>query len=128
MIILLGMAINAALLCRARERLTTFAPAAPVFASWIAHFEDGSTTQAPEGQRTIARVVIERAMADRAMWGLCDVVFYKRGGASFPLPACRLRSARRAAETDGGVPSPSRAKRWPRRSGRESRRRISATS
>jgi hypothetical protein len=47
------------------------------------YFEEGSTSETPEGQRHIARVVIERARADRTKWGgreLCNVVFYKRAG------------------------------------------------
>jgi len=47
------------------------------------YFEEGSTSETLEGQRQIARVVIERARADRTKWGgreLCDVVFYKRAG------------------------------------------------
>jgi spore germination cell wall hydrolase CwlJ-like protein len=46
-------------------------------------FEGGSTFETEDGQRHIARVVVERAKADRTKWGgsdLCDVVFYKRGG------------------------------------------------
>src|SRR5712671_1635242 len=47
------------------------------------YFEDGSTSETPDGQQQIARVVRERAKADRSKWGgrdVCDVVFYKRGG------------------------------------------------
>ena len=47
------------------------------------YFEEGSTSETLEGQRQIARVVIERARADRTKWGgreLCNVVFYKRAG------------------------------------------------
>src|ERR1700752_2836748 len=47
------------------------------------YFEEGSTSETLEGQRHIARVVIERARADRTKWGgreLCNVVFYKRAG------------------------------------------------
>src|SRR5712671_4461532 len=47
------------------------------------YFEDGSTSETPDGQRQIARVVRERAKADRSKWGgrdICNVVFYKRGG------------------------------------------------
>jgi len=47
------------------------------------YFEDGSTTESLDGQRTIARVVIERARADMSKWGgrdICNVVFYKRAG------------------------------------------------
>jgi len=47
------------------------------------YFEGGSTFETEEGQRHIARVVVERAKANRTKWGgasLCDVVFYKRAG------------------------------------------------
>jgi hypothetical protein len=47
------------------------------------YFEGGSTAESEEGQRHIARVVVERARANRRVWGgsdLCNVVFYKRGG------------------------------------------------
>jgi len=47
------------------------------------YFEGGSTFESEDGQRHIARVVVERAKANRNKWGgsnLCDVVFYKRGG------------------------------------------------
>ena len=47
------------------------------------YFEEGSTSETPEGQRQIARVVRDRAKADRSKWGgrdICDVVFYKRAG------------------------------------------------
>jgi hypothetical protein len=47
------------------------------------YFEGGSTAEALEGQRHIARVVIERARANLRKWGgrePCDVVFYRRGG------------------------------------------------
>jgi hypothetical protein len=47
------------------------------------YFEGGSTAETEEGQRHIARVVVERARANRRVWGgsdLCNVVFYKRSG------------------------------------------------
>jgi hypothetical protein len=47
------------------------------------YFEGGSTFESEDGQRHIARVVVERAKANRNKWGganLCDVVFYKRAG------------------------------------------------
>jgi hypothetical protein len=47
------------------------------------YFEGGSTGETEIGQRHIARVVVERARADRRVWGgsdICNVVFYKRGG------------------------------------------------
>jgi spore germination cell wall hydrolase CwlJ-like protein len=46
-------------------------------------FEGGSTGESEEGQRHIARVVNERARANRRKWGgddICDVVFYNRRG------------------------------------------------
>jgi Cell Wall Hydrolase len=59
-------------------------------------FEGGSTVESEEGQRHIARVVFERAKANRRIWGgsdICDVVFYMRAGVcqfSFAcLPAAR---------------------------------------
>jgi hypothetical protein len=45
------------------------------------YFEGGSTAETEEGQRHIARVVVERARANKPYWGgteICDVVFYKR--------------------------------------------------
>ena len=47
------------------------------------YFEGGSTFETEDGQRHIARVVVERARANLNKWGganLCDVVFYKRAG------------------------------------------------
>src|SRR5947209_3902865 len=47
------------------------------------YFEGGSTFESEDGQRHIARVVVERARANLNKWGgsnLCDVVFYKRAG------------------------------------------------
>src|SRR5256714_15309812 len=47
------------------------------------YFEGGSTFESEEGQRHIARVVVERARANLNKWGgadPCDVVFYKRAG------------------------------------------------
>src|SRR5213078_1926661 len=46
-------------------------------------FEGGSTFESEDGQRHIARVVVERARANLRKWGgadPCDVVFYKRAG------------------------------------------------
>jgi len=45
------------------------------------YFEGGSTAESEDGQRHIARVVIDRAKENQRKWGgakLCDVVFYKR--------------------------------------------------
>lgn len=60
------------------------------------YFEGGSTAETEDGQRHIARVVVERAAANKAIWGgaeICDVVFYKRSKVcqfSFAcLPAAR---------------------------------------
>jgi hypothetical protein len=47
------------------------------------YFEGGSTAESEEGQRHIARVVHERAKANRKKWGgsdICNVVFYMRSG------------------------------------------------
>jgi hypothetical protein len=47
------------------------------------YFEGGSTYEPEIGQRHIARVITERAKADRSYWGgntICGVVFYKRAG------------------------------------------------
>jgi hypothetical protein len=60
-------------------------------------FEGGSTFESEDGQRHIARVVVERAKANLTKWGgpdLCDVVFYKRGGVCQFSFAC-LALARR---------------------------------
>ena len=61
------------------------------------YFEGGSTSESEEGQRHIARVVVERAKANLRKWGgsdLCDVVFYKKAGARQFTFAC-LPLARR---------------------------------
>lgn len=45
------------------------------------YFEGGSTAEPEIGQRHVARVVVARANANRAIWGgskICDVVFYQR--------------------------------------------------
>ena len=45
------------------------------------YFEGGSTGESERGQRHIARVIHERAKANKKKWGgsdICDVVFYKR--------------------------------------------------
>src|SRR5436853_4528663 len=47
------------------------------------YFEGGSTSESEDGQRHIARVVVDRARANVNKWGganVCDVVFYKRAG------------------------------------------------
>ena len=59
-------------------------------------FEGGSTGEPDIGQRHIARVITERAKADRPYWGgktICGVVFYKRTICQFSF-AC-LPLARR---------------------------------
>ncbi len=61
------------------------------------YFEGGSTAETEEGQRHIARVVVERSRANKPKWGggdLCDVVFYKRHGVCQFTFAC-LPLARR---------------------------------
>jgi len=54
----------------------------PYCVALAVYFEGGSTFESEEGQRHIARVVVERGRANLRKWGgtnLCDVVFYKRG-------------------------------------------------
>lgn len=61
------------------------------------YFEGGSTGESADGQRHIARVIHERAKANKAKWGgsdVCDVVFYKRSGVCQFTFAC-LPVARR---------------------------------
>ncbi len=64
------------------------------------YFEGGSTDETEEGQRHIAHVVVERAKANRQIWGgnrICDVVFYKRGKVcqfSFACLAIEKRTVR----------------------------------
>ena len=59
-------------------------------------FEGGSTGESETGMRHIARVIAERAKANRKEWGgntICGVVFYKRAKCQFSF-AC-LPLARR---------------------------------
>lgn len=61
------------------------------------YFEGGSTAESEDGQRHIARVVHERAKANRRKWGgsdICNVVFYMRKGVCQFSFAC-LPTARR---------------------------------
>jgi hypothetical protein len=61
------------------------------------YFEGGSTFEPEIGQRHIARVITERAKADRRYWGgntICGVVFYKAKGVCQFSFAC-LPMARR---------------------------------
>jgi hypothetical protein len=61
------------------------------------YFEGGSTFEPEIGQRHIARVITERAKADRRYWGgntICGVVFYKAKGVCQFSFAC-LPTARR---------------------------------
>ena len=54
------------------------------------YFEGGSTGESEDGQRHIARVVVERARANRSYWGgpeICDVVFYRKSKCQFSF-AC----------------------------------------
>jgi hypothetical protein len=63
-------------------------------------FEGGSTGESEEGQRHIARVVNERARANRRKWGgedICNVVFYNRRGVCQFTFAC-LPLARRTPQ------------------------------
>jgi hypothetical protein len=60
-------------------------------------FEGGSTGESEHGQRHIARVVMERAKANRRIWGgrtICGVVFHKAKGTCQFTFAC-LPIARR---------------------------------
>jgi hypothetical protein len=68
------------------------------------YFEGGSTGESEVGQRHIARVVVERAKANKPKWGgsdICDVVFYKRGGVCQFSFAC-LPAARRTPKGGAG--------------------------
>ena len=67
------------------------------------YFEGGSTRESETGQRHIARVITERARADRPYWGgntICGVVFYKRSKTCQFSFAC-LPLARRTAKKNG---------------------------
>jgi spore germination cell wall hydrolase CwlJ-like protein len=92
-------------------------------------FEGGSTGESEEGQRYIARVVGERARANRRKWGgddICDVVFYNRRGvcqftfACLPLakrtpvggPAWRFALALADEELAGASPLEERSIRY----------------
>ncbi len=66
------------------------------------YFEGGSTFESEIGQRHIARVIAERAKANRRIWGgptICGVVFHKAKGVcqfSFAcLPLARRKPPRR---------------------------------
>lgn len=67
------------------------------------YFEGGSTNETEEGQRHIAQVVVQRARANRGVWGgsnICDVVFHKVGKTcqfSFACLALEKRTARGGA-------------------------------
>jgi hypothetical protein len=67
------------------------------------YFEGGSTGESEHGQRHIARVVMERAKANRRIWGgqtLCGVVFHKAKGVcqfSFACLPLSRRTPRRNA-------------------------------
>ena len=73
------------------------------------YFEGGSTFESEDGQRHIARVVVERAKANLNKWGgsnLCDVVFYKRGGVcqfSFACLPLARRIPRMSAQWEQAV-------------------------
>ncbi len=67
------------------------------------YFEGGSTREPEIGQRHIARVITERAKADRPIWGgntICGVVFYKRGKTCQFSFAC-LPLAQRTPKVNG---------------------------
>jgi hypothetical protein len=66
-------------------------------------FEGGSTGESEEGQRHIARVIGERAKANRRIWGgstICGVVFYQAKGVCQFSFAC-LPPARRTVRVRG---------------------------
>jgi hypothetical protein len=66
-------------------------------------FEGGSTGESEEGQRHIARVIGERAKANRRIWGgstICGVVFYQAKGVCQFSFAC-LPLARRTPRAKG---------------------------
>jgi cell wall hydrolase len=68
------------------------------------YFEGGSTGESEEGQRHIARVVGERARANRRIWGgatICGVVFHRVNGVCQFSFAC-LPQARRTPHTGRG--------------------------
>lgn len=92
-------------------------------------FEGGSTGESEEGQRHIARVIHERARADRRKWGgneICKVVFYHRRGvcqftfACLPLarrtptrgPAWRYAASIARDEIEGRSPVEERSIRY----------------
>lgn len=61
------------------------------------YFEGGSTGESEEGLRHIARVIVERANANRQIWGgstICGVVFYERMGVCQFSFACLPRARR----------------------------------
>jgi hypothetical protein len=66
------------------------------------YFEGGSTFEPEIGQRHIARVITERAKANRPYWGgntICGVVFHKRKACQFSfacLPQARRTPSRNA--------------------------------
>lgn len=69
-------------------------------------FEGGSTGEPEHGQRHIARVIVERAKANRAIWGgrtICGVVFYQAKGVcqfSFACLPSAQRTPRKGASWD----------------------------
>jgi Cell Wall Hydrolase len=66
-------------------------------------FEGGSTGESEEGQRHMARVIGERARANRRIWGgptICGVVFHQAKGVCQFSFAC-LPRARRTAKRRG---------------------------
>src|SRR5215207_7927354 len=65
------------------ERADVFAETEQYCLALALYFEGGSTGESEYGQRHIARVVMERAKANRRIWGgntICGVVFYQAKG------------------------------------------------
>jgi hypothetical protein len=65
------------------ERVDVFAETEEYCLTLALYFEGGSTGESEQGQRHIARVIMERAKANRRIWGgntICGVVHYKAKG------------------------------------------------
>ena len=83
-------------------------------------FEGGSTGEPEIGMRHIARVIAERAKANRTEWGgntICGVVFYKSSNCQFSfacLPLAR-RTPKPGPAWDASARNRARAARGPQR-------------
>ena len=72
-------------------------------------FEGGSTRESEEGQRHIARVIVERAQANRRIWGgptICGVVFYQAKGVCQFSFACLPQARRKPGLRTGARAGP----------------------